>query len=105
MEPNKKKKVWDKISWFIDSFGTIILVILLGILLFKMVHSNTNESKSNKCNIVVRKDNAVVLEYTGDDNSINGRYGSYTFAVDDKTYYFDNVDAIEVTRIPEEETE
>ena len=47
------------------------------------------------------KDDVLLLEYTGKDNSVKKMNNGYSFTVDDKTYIFKDVDVIEITNLDE----
>ena len=51
------------------------------------------------------KDDVLLLEYTGKDNSVKKMNNGYSFTVNDKTYIFKDVDVIEITNLDEGDEE
>lgn len=53
----------------------------------------------NDIDITVTSNGETILEYTGKEDSFTSSGKSYVFTVDDKKYYFENVDAVKVEKI------
>ena len=73
-------------------------MVLLAIILCFFVKDISTEKYVN---VRVYKEDTLLLEYTGKDNSVKKMNNGYSFTVNEKTYIFKDVDVIEITNLDE----
>lgn len=90
----KKEENSSDFGFFVTLFLLITAPILLPIIGSYLVPKDDVHVKAYK-------DNVLLLEYTGKNDSVKKSGDGYSFTVDDKTYIFKDVDVIEVTNLSE----
>lgn len=80
-------------------FGLVLFIFLALAVLLVYCATSTQEI----VHVKVYRDNILLLEYTGKNDSWKKSGEGYSFTVSEKTYIFKDVDTIEVTNLDEED--